>query len=121
MLDAVKKIALDGGIEDSDIHFEFFKNEAPPAAGTPFTVRLIQSGREFKVAEGQTLLHALHEQGIELEASCEQGVCGTCFTNVVEGDIEHHDLYLSAAEKASGKCIMPCVSRARSGTLVLDL
>lgn len=121
MLDAVKNTALASGIEDSDIHFEYFKNDAPPVAGTPFVVRLSRSGREFNVANGQTLLHALHDQGIELEASCEQGVCGTCFTNVLEGDIEHHDLYLSTAEKASGKCMMPCVSRARSGTLVLDL
>lgn len=121
MLDAVKNTALAGGIDDSDIHFEYFKNDAPPASGAPFTVRLNQSGREFEVAGGQTLLHALHEQGIELEASCEQGVCGTCFTTVIAGDVEHHDLYLSASEKASGKCIMPCVSRARSGTLILDL
>jgi len=121
MLDVVKRTALAGGIDDSDIHFEYFKNDAPPASGAPFTVRLERSGREFEVANGQTLLHALHEHGIELEASCEQGVCGTCFTNVIAGDIEHHDLYLSASEKASGKCIMPCVSRARSGTLILDL
>lgn len=121
MLESVKSTALAGGMEDSDIHFEYFKNDAPAVTGTPFTVRLDRSGRELKVNAGETLLHVLHQHGIELEASCEQGVCGTCFTNVVAGDIEHHDLYLSAAEKASGKCMMPCVSRARSGTLVLDL
>jgi ferredoxin-NADP reductase/nitrite reductase/ring-hydroxylating ferredoxin subunit len=121
MLATVKDTALAGGIAADDIHFEYFKNDAQQAPGAPFTVRLKRSAQEFDVPPGKTLLHALHEQGIEVEASCEQGVCGSCFTNVLAGDIEHHDLYLSAAEKASGKCMMPCVSRARGGTLVLDL
>jgi ferredoxin-NADP reductase/nitrite reductase/ring-hydroxylating ferredoxin subunit len=121
MLAAVKDTALAGGIAADDIHFEYFKNDTQQAPGAPFTVRLKRSAREFDVPPGKTLLHALHEQGIEVEASCEQGVCGSCFTSVLAGDIEHHDLYLSAAEKASGKCLMPCVSRARAGTLVLDL
>ena len=121
MLAAVQATALAGGISADDIHFEYFKNEAQAAPGTPFTVRLNRTAREFEVPSGTTLLQALHDQGVALEASCEQGVCGSCFTNVVAGDIEHHDLYLSATEKASGKCMMPCVSRARGGTLVLDL
>jgi ferredoxin-NADP reductase/nitrite reductase/ring-hydroxylating ferredoxin subunit len=121
MLAAVKSAALASGIGEDDIHFEYFRNDAQPASGEPFTVRLTRSAREFEVPRGKSLLHALQEQGIEVEASCEQGVCGSCFTNVLAGDIEHHDLYLSAAEKASGRCMMPCVSRARAGTLVLDL
>lgn len=121
MLEMVKATAVAGGIGADDIHFEYFRNDAQPAPGQPFTVRLQRSAREFEVARGQTLLQALHEHGVAVEASCEQGVCGSCFTEVVTGELEHHDLYLSAAEKASGKCLMPCVSRARGGTLVLDL
>jgi len=33
----------------------------------------------------------------------------------------HNDHFLSDAEKAKGASIMPCVSRARCRTLVLDL
>ncbi len=121
MLERVNATALASGFDEGDIHFEYFKNELELGAGQPFAVQLDRSGREFQVASGQTLLNALREQGVELEASCEQGVCGTCMTDVLSGDIEHHDLYLSASEKASGRCIMPCVSRARSGMLVLDL
>jgi len=121
MLELVRTTAAAGDIGADDVHFEYFRNDAEPAPGQPFTVRLQRSAREFEVPSGQTLLQALHEQGIAVEASCEQGVCGSCFTEVVSGELEHHDLYLSAAEKASGKCLMPCVSRARGGVLVLDL
>jgi len=32
----------------------------------------------------------------------------------------HHDVYLSAEERASGRKIMPCVSRLDGGCLVLN-
>jgi ferredoxin len=52
---------------------------------------------------------------------CRGGVCGQCKTSVVDGDIEHRDAFLDDQEKASQRCIMPCVSRSASDYLVLDL
>ena len=51
------------------------------------------------------------------------GDCGFCQTRVLEldGELVHNDHYLSDAEKTKGKSIMPCVSRARCKSLVLDL
>jgi hypothetical protein len=39
----------------------------------------------------------------------------------MEGEIDHQDVYLNATEKAAGNVMMTCVSRARSGRLVLDI
>jgi hypothetical protein len=39
----------------------------------------------------------------------------------LDGELLHHDHYLSDADKARGKSIMPCVSRANCKNLVLDL
>jgi hypothetical protein len=39
----------------------------------------------------------------------------------LDGELIHNDHYLSDEEKASGRVIMPCVSRARCKKLVLDL
>jgi hypothetical protein len=44
-----------------------------------------------------------------------------CVTAVLEGEPEHRDHFLGAAEREGGQLIMPCVSRARSARLVLDL
>jgi vanillate O-demethylase ferredoxin subunit len=40
---------------------------------------------------------------------------------VLEGEPDHRDYYLSDTEKASGKIIQICISRAKSPRLVLDL
>jgi vanillate monooxygenase ferredoxin subunit len=53
--------------------------------------------------------------------SCEQGVCGTCLTRVLEGEIDHRDVYLTPEEQAAGDQFTPCCSRAKSARLVLDL
>jgi hypothetical protein len=46
---------------------------------------------------------------------CRGGVCGFCQTRVLEvdGELLHHDHFLSDADKAKCNTIMPCVSRAR--------
>jgi hypothetical protein len=42
-------------------------------------------------------------------------------TPLIEGEAEHRDHFLSPADQAAGRLIMPCVSRSRGARLVLDL
>ncbi len=108
------------GWPGSHIHWEQFS--APPA-GDAFEVTLAKSQRTVHVPADRTLLEAIEAAGVEVPYLCRGGVCGFCQTKVVvcDGELLHHDLYLSDAEKAKGKSIMPCVSRARAKRLVLDL
>ncbi len=53
--------------------------------------------------------------------SCEQGMCGSCITGVLDGIPEHRDSVLTAEEKAGNDQITLCCSRAKSPLLVLDL
>ena len=64
---------------------------------------------------------ALRKEGIDILTSGEQGGCGTCLTRVLEGEVDHRDMYLTDEEKAANEQFMPCCSRARSKLLVLDL
>jgi vanillate O-demethylase ferredoxin subunit len=70
---------------------------------------------------GQTIYQALAEVGIDIEISCEQGVCGTCLCDVLEGEPDHRDVYLTADEKAANDTILVCCSRSKSPRLVLDI
>jgi ferredoxin len=58
---------------------------------------------------------------VEVLSSCEEGICGTCETKVLEGMPEHRDSVLDGAQRSSGATMMICCSRATSETLVLDL
>ncbi|UXN75179.1 2Fe-2S iron-sulfur cluster binding domain-containing protein [Devosia sp. A8/3-2] len=73
------------------------------------------------VPSGRTILETMREAGLTVPSSCEQGACGTCLTTVMEGEVDHQDVYLNDSEKASNTCMMTCVSRAKSARLVLDI
>jgi vanillate O-demethylase ferredoxin subunit len=94
--------------------------KASASAEHPFAVVLASSGQRVGVPPGQSVLAALRAAGVAIPASCEQGLCGTCAVTVLAGQPEHRDSYLSPAEQAAGR-FLPCCSRARSPTLVLDL
>lgn len=70
---------------------------------------------------GETILQALAKEGIEIEMSCEQGVCGTCMCDVIEGEPDHRDVYFTDEEKASNEQILVCCSRSKTPRLVLDI
>ena len=52
---------------------------------------------------------------------CQRGDCGICQTDVISGTPDHRDVVLSEDERASGKVMQICVSRAKSERLVLDI
>lgn len=107
-------------------HVEYFTPKAPdPAAPPPadhaFDVELARTGRTLEVPADRSILDTLIEAGFDLTYSCQEGVCGSCETVVLEGDVEHRDFVLSDAEKSRSKSMMICCSRARGTRLVLDL
>jgi ferredoxin-NADP reductase len=104
-------------------HTERFKAApAPePAASAGYTVELRRSGKSFAVAAGVSLLDALQAQGAAPPLSCREGLCGTCETRVLEGEVEHRDAILTEAERKANRSMMVCVSSGRCGRLVLDL
>lgn len=102
------------------IHFEDFASDVAAARpdDTAFTVRRAATGETVEIPAGATILETLRAHGHDLASSCESGTCGTCKTRLVEGEADHRDMVLTDDER--GDHIMICVSRARSGTLVLD-
>ena len=121
-IDWVVKSAEGWGWAKDQVHVEYFGAATQDTAGDkPFTVKIASSGASYEVAAHQTVVQALQAQGIEILTSCEQGVCGTCITRVLEGECDHRDLYFTDEEKAKNDQFTPCCSRAKSGVLVLDL
>jgi ferredoxin-NADP reductase len=122
MLDAFERSCSDLGYVHA--HIERFQAvEVAPAsdAQQSYTVELKRSGQVLNVRPGQSLLNTLQAAGIYCNTSCEEGICGSCETRVLDGIPDHRDSVLSPAEQATHKMMMVCVSGCKSPHLVLDL
>ena len=121
-IDHVVTTAKALGWAQDHIHLEYFGAPAQDTSGDQgFEVRIASTGKVYPIAPDVSVVEALRKEGIDILTSCEQGVCGTCLTRVLEGEVDHRDMYLTDEEKAANEQFMPCCSRARSKLLVLDL
>lgn len=112
--------AVSGHWPEGRVRFEDFRPvEAVRPDDRAFEIVLHRSGRTVAVPADLPILEALRGAGVAVPSSCESGVCGTCRTRLIAGAADHRDKVLTAEERAD--FIMPCVSRARSGALTLDL
>ena len=119
MIDWVRGKAAELGWPREAIHYEEF---LAPQPGKPFEVKLAISNKVIQVGEQESLLEAMEREGVDAPYLCRGGACGQCETDVIgyDGQFLHRDHWLEEAEHASGKKIMPCVSRFEGKTLVLD-
>lgn len=116
--------ALAAGWPEGVLHFEHFHADgalADPARHRAFVAVLKDSDTRVEVAAGQTLLQALQAAGHDVPCDCGEGLCGTCEVAVLEGAVEHRDKVLTQAERAAGRRMMACCSRAAGATIVLAL
>ncbi|WP_369225659.1 2Fe-2S iron-sulfur cluster-binding protein [Streptomyces sp. R39] len=89
--------------------------------GTAFEVECVKSRVTVTVGPDESIVDALENVGVVVDASCRDGVCGTCEVPVIEGELDHRDMVLTDAEQAAGHLMLICVSRCTSRRLVLDL
>jgi vanillate monooxygenase ferredoxin subunit len=121
-MDWVLGTARARGWPNNQLHYEFFGAEVVKSdSDGSFEVQLASSGRIVVVPKDQTVIQALAAAGVEVQFSCEQGVCGTCVTRVLEGEPDHRDMYFTPEEQAANDQFTPCCSRSKSPRLVLDL
>jgi phthalate 4,5-dioxygenase reductase subunit len=110
---------MTGHWSSTAIHMEAFSEaETRKPDDKPFNVTLAKSGETFEVPVGVTIMEAMRARGHEVPSSCESGTCGTCRMKLLAGEADHRDLVLADHERESQ--IMICVSRSRSGDLVID-
>lgn len=105
--------------------FTFEETAAPPGPSSPapggkvFTITLAKSGRSFPCPADQTVLAAARAAGIRLPHACTQGMCGSCKSRILAGEIErHHQGGIREREMAQGFALL-CCNRPLSD-LVID-
>jgi len=106
----------------AQLHVEYFAGAVASADSVAgFEVKAARSGKSFTVPAGKSVAEVLIANGIDVQLSCQQGVCGTCILRVLEGEPDHRDLILSDEEKAANDQFTPCCSRSLGRLLVLDI
>jgi ferredoxin-NADP reductase len=110
-------------VPSSLLHVERFAPTAIAANGpdTEFDVELNRSGKIVRVPAGRSVLASIEAAGVPVLFSCREGTCGTCETEVLDGEPDHRDSLLTDEEHAAGDTMLICVSRALGTRLVLDL
>ncbi|GAA0683408.1 cytochrome P450/oxidoreductase [Marinobacterium maritimum] len=106
------------------LHFEHFaaKTESyDTSQDKAFELVLANSGMVVTVEPGQTALNALKAAGVEVESDCEEGLCGNCEVEVLEGEIDHRDNVLARSEKSENKRMVTCCSRAKTHSVKVAL
>lgn len=118
VLDSAKGL----GWQALNVHREYFA-AAPADASNDgsFSVQVASTGQVFEVPTDQTVVQVLEQNGIEIAMSCEQGICGTCLTRVLQGTPDHRDMFLTEEEQALNDQFTPCCSRSKTPLLVLDI
>lgn len=90
---------------------------APGAAGA-ITVTFRKSGRSATWVDGaESLLSFAESHGLAPEFSCRAGVCGTCKTGLVDGEVNYFEEPLD--DPGAGQVLI-CCARPK-GRVVLDL
>jgi len=121
-IDYVTQTAKAAGWGSDRVHFEYFGAEPIDTSGdVPFQIKIASTGAVYDVPADKRIIDVLEAAGIFVPVSCQEGVCGTCLTRLLEGVPEHRDLYLTDDEHAANDQFTPCCSRAKSPMLVLDL
>jgi ferredoxin-NADP reductase/predicted amidohydrolase len=121
LLNAVETRCRD--LPDGTLHIERFlpRKDQSHDPDTSFTIQLARTGRTLTVPAHRSVLDTLLDEGIDMDYSCQTGVCGTCEVAILDGTPEHRDSITSTGTPDAEKRMMTCVSRARTSKLTLDL
>lgn len=94
-------------------------NQISSAGSEELVIEVQSTGQKITLTRSESIIDALARFGIEIPTSCQSGLCGTCKTRYISGEVEHGDCILSDAEHQ--EYLTPCISHIKSGTLLLDL
>lgn len=122
-IEFIRGSAREAGWPEDRVHYELFQKADGDhrSHGSPFSLVINGTGHQVEVAADETALEALERSGYEVSYSCEQGICGSCVLDIVEGLPDHQDAFLTDKERRENLKFTPCCSRALTPSLTIEL
>ncbi len=131
MVEQVHRTLQEEGVDKHDIHLELFhvdgeqprlsrRTEAGEAPTCEVTVRLDGRSSTFAMPEEGSVLDATLAVRADAPFACKGGVCGTCRSKVVEGEVEMTRNYALEPAEIEAGYVLACQSVPTTPRLVLD-
>jgi ferredoxin-NADP reductase len=99
---------------NAPLHYERF-GPPPVVDGVPFELELARSQRVLSVPANRSALDVMLDRDSTTAYSCQQGFCGTCKVKVLGGQVDRRGRTVEGDDE-----MLVCVSRAKSGRVVID-
>lgn len=126
VLDVKEVLTQDIGIAEQKVHFELFyvgdlqkstkDSEAVVAEGIS-RVTILMDGKETELDlayDGDSILDAGSDEGLDLPYACKGGVCATCKAKLVKGEVEMDSNFALEQDELAAGYILTCQSHPRS-------
>jgi len=132
MIDEVRAVLADSGMDGDRIHSERFTPSTPaaariykprPAAEPPHAVAtIIADGVRTDIAIGtdETVLEAALRAGLDLPYSCRGGMCSTCRARVTGGSVQMDVNYALEPWETAAGYVLTCQARPTTDRLTVD-
>ena len=137
MITATETALLAAGVPASRVYTERFTTSAqqaakvqadsdakarPSATSKLIQLRVLLDGKHHDVAarEGELLLDAALNAGLDLPYSCKGGVCCTCRCKVVSGEVSMDKNFTLEADEVAKGFVLSCQARALTPEVVLS-
>jgi len=122
-MERVQQILSKQGLPSNQYFQEDFEI-APLAAvnesNITYTIDFCHSNCRTDISSGETVLDAALRLGIDLDTSCSSGICGSCSSYIIEGNIAAPQAQAIDEEDISSGEFLPCCSYPLSN-LKVDL
>jgi ring-1,2-phenylacetyl-CoA epoxidase subunit PaaE len=117
---AVAALATASALRSTDVAAAT-PSKAPATDSAEVTIVMDGRRRTFTMPmNDDTVLDAATRAGLELPFSCRAGVCSTCRTKVVSGEVEMAQNYALEDWELEQGYVLACQSRVKTPTLELD-
>ncbi|SDQ75523.1 hybrid-cluster NAD(P)-dependent oxidoreductase [Pseudovibrio sp. Tun.PSC04-5.I4] len=122
-MEGVRNMLQDAGFDMEKYHEESFDfgaetagsfedpTSAPEISEQTFRVNFTKTGHVVECGPGMTILSAAREAGLLPLSSCQRGICGTCKSKLISGEVDmQHGGGIRQREIDQGKILICCAT-----------